>query len=70
MGTGQICTKTLSHEGTLLHEDIFARKDIFAQRQFCRKGQFCERLENKESYKKEGKLIQKIRNNLPTAGKD
>ena len=64
MGTGQICTKTLSHEGTLLHEDIFARKDIFAQRQFCRKGQFCERLEKK------GKLIQKIRNNLPTAGKD
>ena len=38
MGTGQICTKTLLHEGsnmheeTLLHEDSFARRVTIARR--------------------------------------
>ena len=31
MGTGQICTKTIMHEGTKMHEDNFARADNFSR---------------------------------------
>ena len=36
METGQICTKTLLHEGSNVHEDTFALRVIFVS-EFCKK---------------------------------